>query len=181
MLQPVDGSDGVEVSDVEPDTRGERLELLTVVRALESLDQPSRVTLLGCCRYVEQGIMYGVAEWKENDWRWECFGQMTPVRDTDLWQRMDRLLQIHQVDCRRRRFDAEHELLSGPHWDLQKTAKGRLGGIREIVWVKCHARLNAWRKGGVTMISHWFRRAGVLARRVRSGREAIFTTCKHAG
>ena len=42
MLRPDDGSGAVEVADVEPDIWGERLDLLTVVRALESLDQPSR-------------------------------------------------------------------------------------------------------------------------------------------
>ena len=68
----------IEAADVEPDVWGERLDLLTAVRALESLDQPSWVTLVGCTRYVEQGILYGIAEWKENDWRWECFGQMVP-------------------------------------------------------------------------------------------------------
>ena len=144
VLRPVDGAAGVEVSDVEPDTRGERLELLTVVRALESLDQPSRVTLIGCIRYVEQGIQYGVAEWKDNGWSWEFFGQMTPVRDADLWQRMDRVLQFHRVDCRRRRFDAEHDPLNGPHWNLAKRGESWLDGIKGSSWVKYHARLEAW-------------------------------------
>ena len=73
-LRPLDGSTGYEVADVEPDIWGERLDLLTVVRALESLDQPSQVTLIGCTRYVEQGILYGVPDWRENGWRWEYFG-----------------------------------------------------------------------------------------------------------
>ena len=114
VLRPVDGSTEVEVADVEPDIWGERLDLLTVVRALESLDQPSRVTLIGCTRYVEQGILYGLAEWRENGWRWEYFGQMAPVRDADLWQRMDRILQFHRVDCGQRRFDAGHACWPAP-------------------------------------------------------------------
>ena len=48
VLQPVDGSAEIMATDVEPDVWGERLDLLTVVRALESLDQPSRVTVVGC-------------------------------------------------------------------------------------------------------------------------------------
>ena len=60
VLRPADGSPPIEAADVEPDVWGERLDLLTVVRALESLDQPSRVTLVGCTRYVEQGILYGL-------------------------------------------------------------------------------------------------------------------------
>ena len=101
-------------ADVEPDVWGERLDLLTVVRALESLDQPSRVTLVGCTRYVEQGIQYGLAEWRDNGWRWEYFGQMVPVRDADLWQRMDQILQFHRVECGQRRFDAGHNRLARP-------------------------------------------------------------------
>ena len=128
MLRPLDGSSEVEAADVEPDVWGERLDLLTVVRALESLDQPSWVTLIGCTRYVEQGVLYGLTEWKENGWRWECFGQMVPVRDIDLWQRMDRILQFHRVDCGQRRFDAGHGLLDGPHWELASKRR-RTGSV----------------------------------------------------
>ena len=139
VLRPIDGSAALEVADVEPDAWGERLDLLTVVRALESLDQPSRVTLLGCTRYVEQGIQYGLAEWRENQWRWEYFGQMVPVRDADLWQRMDRILQFHQVDCGQRRFDAGHNLLGRPPLEPGKTGR-KLGGshcrgqLAKILW-----------------------------------------------
>ena len=138
MLTPLDGSAEIEAADVEPDVWGERLDLLTVVRALESLDQPSWVTLIGCTRYVEQGIAYGIAEWRENGWRWECFGQMTPVRDIDLWQRMERALQFHRVDCRRRRFDGGHGLLDGPHWGWRR-GKELVGGLAGDKWVKCCA------------------------------------------
>ena len=133
LLRPEDGSPPIEAGDVEPDAWGERLDLLTAVRALESLDQPSRVTFVGCTRYVEQGILYGVAEWKLNDWRWECFGQMVPVRDSDLWQRMDRALQFHRVDCRRRRFDSGHTMPNSPTWKRQGVAEGVTSGIVRMV------------------------------------------------
>jgi len=124
---------------MEPNTWGERLDLLTVLRGLESLDQPSRVTLVGCSRYVEQGILYGLTEWRDNDWRWEYFGQMAPVRDADLWQRMDRVLQIHQVDCQRRRFDQGHDPVVAPHWNIAKGCKNWVDRIVEGEWVKCYA------------------------------------------
>ena len=141
VLRPVDGSAEITAADVEPDVWGERLDLLTVVRALESLDQPSRVTLVGCTRYVEQGIQYGLAEWKESGWRWEWFGQMVPVRDTDLWQRMDRILQYHRVDCGQRRFfDGGHGNLGGPHWNLpHDRGKTELSGLAGAKWVKYRA------------------------------------------
>jgi hypothetical protein len=144
VLRPLDGSPEIEAADVEPDVWGERLDLLTVVRALESLDQPSWVTLVGCTRYVEQGVVFGIAEWKESGWRWECFGQMTPVRDIDLWQRMDRILRFHRVDCGRRRFDAGHALLDGPHWGLAR-GKELIGGLAGDRWVKyCNLATAAW-------------------------------------
>jgi ribonuclease HI len=145
-LRPVDGSDAViEAADTEPDTWGERLDLLTVLRALESLDQPSRVTLIGCSRYVEQGILYGLAEWRENDWRWEYFGQMAPVRDADLWQRMDRVLQFHRVECSQRRFDAGHNRVAGPHWSMTKGCGNWVDRIVGGNWLKyCVPLVAAW-------------------------------------
>ncbi|MEN6406007.1 MAG: hypothetical protein ABFC77_06000 [Thermoguttaceae bacterium] len=136
-LRPVNGQDAViEVSDTEPFVWGERLNLLTVLRALESLDQPSRVTLVGSTQYVEQGISYGVTEWRENDWRWEYFGQMVPVRDADLWQRMDRVLRFHRVECRQRRFDAPHDTVGSHHWSMAGDYAGWANRITSNTWVK---------------------------------------------
>jgi len=103
-----DGSVEYEAADVEPEVHGERLDLLTVVRALESLDEPAQVTLVGCSSYVRQGLRYGLPEWRDNGWRWEYFGQMVPVKNGDLWQRLDRALRFHKIDCRHRRFDPPH-------------------------------------------------------------------------
>ena len=139
VLRPASGTPAVEVADVEPDIWGERLDLLTVVRALESLDQPSRVTLIGCTRYIEQGIQFGLSEWRENQWRWEYFGQMTPIRDADLWQRMDRILQFHRVDCGQRRFDAGHCLPAGHHIGLRRRNMKWLSGLPTADWVKHYA------------------------------------------
>ena len=105
VLESVDGSDKVEAHDTEPEVRGERLELLAVVRGLEALDQPSRVTLLTTSRYVTRGLRYGLNHWRDNGWRWERFGRLVPVKNLDLWQRVDRALRFHHVECRARRFD----------------------------------------------------------------------------
>ena len=113
VLRASDGSERLVADDVEPDTWGERLELLTVVRGLEALDQPSRVTLMTPSAYVREGIRYGVPEWRRNGWRWECFGQMIPVKNGDLWQRVDRLLRFHEVECRIWRLDPPHHAEGG--------------------------------------------------------------------
>jgi ribonuclease HI len=113
VLQADDGARQFEASDTEPGLQGERLDLLTVVRALESLDQPSQVTLVDCPDYVWKGVRFGLHEWSANGWQWEFFGRMVPVKNSDLWQRMDRALRFHDVECRRRRFDPPHHSLSG--------------------------------------------------------------------
>jgi ribonuclease HI len=113
-LKGDDGKPVFQASDREPDVRGERLELLAVVRGLEALAQPSRVTLLTPSRYVRRGIALGLAEWRNNGWSWEWYGQMTPVKNRDLWQRLDRAMSVHQVECRSWRFDPPHAV-AGSH------------------------------------------------------------------
>lgn len=105
VLETADGSARFEAADEEPDAELERLELLAVVRGLEALNQPSRVTLLTASRYVSRGFRFGLSEWRENDWHWERYGEMAPVKNGDLWRRVDRAMQFHQVECRIWRFD----------------------------------------------------------------------------
>ncbi len=105
VIRANDGPEEFEASDVDPDVRGQRLELLPVVLGLESLDQPSRVTLMTPSGYVREGIAHGIDEWSSNGWRWERFGKMVPVKNLDLWQRVDRAMKIHRVECRTWRID----------------------------------------------------------------------------
>ncbi len=107
-LQSPDGRDQLLASDEEPACEQDRLALLAVVRGLEALDQPSRVTLVTTNRYVRRGLRYGIEQWKDNGWTWERFGQMTAVKNADLWRRVDRALQYHQVNCRQWRVDPAH-------------------------------------------------------------------------
>ena len=79
-----------------------------MVRGLEALDQPSSVTLVTSSRYVNRGISYGLSDWGRNDWMWEHFGEMVPVKNRDLWQRLDRALKIHNMKGARYRFDGPH-------------------------------------------------------------------------
>jgi ribonuclease HI len=99
VLQSVGADDRLTAADTESSTRRSRLELLAVVRGLEALDRPSRVTLLTRSRYVSRGIRHQLAHWREHHWQWERFGTMTPIRDYDLWRRIDRALEFHSVEC----------------------------------------------------------------------------------
>ena len=105
-LRRPDGSKRFEAADAEPAVRGERLELLTVIRALESLDEPSRVTLVGCSPSIRRGVLYGLPEWRHNGWRWEFYGRMVPIKNGDLWQRLDCALEFHHLEYGRRQNEA---------------------------------------------------------------------------
>jgi len=105
-LSQIGGNESLAASAAEHIPCRERLELLAVVRGLEALDQPARVTLVTNSRYVNRGLKNGLAEWRAADWRWERFGQLVPVRNCDLWRRVDRALEFHELDCRLWRFDA---------------------------------------------------------------------------
>jgi ribonuclease HI len=105
VLQDVESRRRMVVSDEEDVTCGERLELLAVVRGLEALDGPARVTLVTKSRYVSRGLRFGMTEWRANDWQWERFGRVVPVKDHDLWQRVDRALLFHQVECQAWQFE----------------------------------------------------------------------------
>ena len=99
VLQSVGDDQRLTAADSESNTRRSRLELLAVVRGLEALDRPSRVTLLTRSRYVSRGIRRQLNQWREHQWRWERFGTMAPIRDCDLWKRIDRTLEFHSVEC----------------------------------------------------------------------------------
>ncbi len=114
VLQSVDGLDKIEAADVEPRMQGERLELLTVVRGLEALEQPSRVTIVTPSKYVSRGILNSLEEWRANDWHWESFGQMVPVKNQDLWRRIDRAMAFHHVECRAWRFEGVTDDFQSP-------------------------------------------------------------------
>ncbi len=108
VLEQLGSSNRVEVAEDEPGIWGERLQLLAVVRGLEALEQPSRVTLITPSRFVGNGIRRGLAMWRENGWQWEHFGEMAPIKHCDLWKRIDQALQFHQVNCRIWDFDEPH-------------------------------------------------------------------------
>lgn len=110
LLQSADGRERLEAEEAEPAVRGERLGLLAVVRALESLDRPSRVTLVACPDYVRRGLVYGLDDWRRQGWRWEWFDQLVPVRNSDLWQRMDRAMAFHRLEAAGWRFDPPHRV-----------------------------------------------------------------------
>jgi ribonuclease HI len=114
-LRTQDGAACLAAEDDETETSAERLELLAIVRGLEALDEPSRVTLVSAGRSISRGLRYGLAQWRESDWQWERFGQLTPVKNGDLWQRIDRAMAFHQVDWRDAPTTTDDLAHSSPH------------------------------------------------------------------
>lgn len=84
---------------------GNRLALLGVVRGLEALPEPGRVTLLTSSRYVSRGFRYGLPVWQDSNWNWERFGKRVPVKNDDLWRRIDHAMSFHSIDCRPWKFE----------------------------------------------------------------------------
>jgi ribonuclease HI len=133
----------LEIDDIEPNTQGERLELLCVLRALEALEGPRQVTLFTASNYVREGIRYGLEDWRRDDWQWESFGEMVPVRNDDLWRRIDRTLKFHEVHCRPLRelelcesglpesvsvLEDENEISPTTDWTADRTVERALVG-----------------------------------------------------
>jgi ribonuclease HI len=112
MLRSLGSEDCFTTADEEPNGNKSRIELLAVVRGLEALDGPSRVTLVTRSRYVARGIRRELNHWREKRWHWERFGRVVPIRDHDLWQRVDRALQFHEIECVTWRFEKAPDLSS---------------------------------------------------------------------
>lgn len=108
-LTAADGSAELTANDVEEGLHGDRLDLLAVVRALEALDQPSLVTLVAGARSVRRVLDEGLDEWRRMGWMWESYGEMVPIKNRDLWMRLDRALGFHKLETRRVfRIDQAH-------------------------------------------------------------------------
>ncbi|CAK0777494.1 ribonuclease HI [Gammaproteobacteria bacterium] len=85
------------LSGAERHTTNNRMELMAAIQGLEALRRPSRVCLYTDSQYVQKGITQWVANWKRNGWRTKGSG---PVKNVDLWLRLDTVCTLHQVDWR---------------------------------------------------------------------------------
>ncbi len=89
----------------EAATTNNRMELMAVIRALEALKRPSRVRLYTDSQYVQQGISSWIHSWKRRGWR---TASKEPVKNIDLWQRLDELASRHEVEWHWVRGHAGH-------------------------------------------------------------------------
>lgn len=84
-----------ELSGGAPDTTNNRMEMMAAIRAIESLKRPVRARVHTDSVYLRDGITRWLGKWKVNGWRTSA---RKPVRNMDLWQRLDAALADHDVE-----------------------------------------------------------------------------------
>ena len=83
-----------ELMGGEAHTTNNRMELMAAISALEALTRPCLVDIHTDSQYVRNGIMSWIKQWKHNGWR---TADKKPVKNIDLWQRLDAALERHTV------------------------------------------------------------------------------------
>ena len=83
-----------ELSGGEADTTNNRMELMAAISALETLSRVSEITVVTDSTYVKNGVTQWIHGWKRNGWR---TADKKPVKNADLWQRLDTAQARHTV------------------------------------------------------------------------------------
>ena len=89
------GSSEKELFGFEKDTTNNRMELMAAIQALEALKRPCKVNLTTDSQYVRRGISEWMDDWKKRGWKTAA---KKPVKNKDLWQRLDEAAAKHQVE-----------------------------------------------------------------------------------
>jgi ribonuclease HI len=96
-----------ELKGGEAHTTNNRMELMAAIMALEALKRPCDVDLHTDSEYLRQGITDWIGGWKRNGWRTAA---RKPVKNTDLWQRLDAAVGRHTVHWHWVRGHSGHDL-----------------------------------------------------------------------
>lgn len=95
-----------ELSGGEGLTTNNRMELMAAISALESLSRASRITVVTDSAYVKNGVTGWIHGWKRNGWK---TADNKPVKNVELWQRLEQAQARHQVEWRWIKGHAGHE------------------------------------------------------------------------
>jgi len=79
----------------DPDTTNNRMELMAAIQALEALKKPCTVRLHSDSVYLLKGITEWLPNWKKRGWK---TANKRPVKNVDLWQRLDTAITLHQIE-----------------------------------------------------------------------------------
>ena len=94
LRHPATGKE-LEQSGGEPDTTNNRMELMAAIMGLEALKRPCRVRIHTDSQYLRDGITRFIHAWKKNGWK---TADKKPVKNIDLWQRLEAAMKPHQVE-----------------------------------------------------------------------------------
>jgi ribonuclease HI len=86
-----------ELSGGEAETTNNRMELLAAISVLEALDRASALIVVTDSAYVKNGVTGWIHGWKRNGWK---TSDRKPVKNVDLWQRLDEAQARHRVEWR---------------------------------------------------------------------------------
>jgi ribonuclease HI len=84
-----------ELMGGEAVTTNNRMELIAAISALEALERPATITIVTDSAYVKNGVTRWIHGWKRNGWR---TAEGKPVKNADLWQRLDAAQARHRVN-----------------------------------------------------------------------------------
>ena len=94
-----------ELGGYDPDTTNNRMEMMAAIAGLEALKRPCRVRLYSDSQYLRDGITKWIHDWKRRGWR---TAEKQPVKNMDLWQRLEAATARHVVDWQWVRGHAGH-------------------------------------------------------------------------
>lgn len=83
-----------DLSGGEPSTTNNRMEMSAAIGVLETLPHPAQIEIYTDSQYLRDGITLWMTNWKKNGW---MTSDKKPVKNKDLWLRLDELVTIHQV------------------------------------------------------------------------------------
>ncbi|EBA04401.1 ribonuclease HI [Rhodobacterales bacterium HTCC2150] len=95
-----------ELCGGEQETTNNRMELMAAISALENLSRPSTLTIITDSVYVKNGVTQWVHGWKRNGWK---TASKKPVKNEELWKRIDEAQARHQVTWKWIKGHAGHE------------------------------------------------------------------------
>ena len=91
------GNHEKKIYGYDEETTNNRMELTAAIRALEVLSRACSVILITDSQYVRQGITQWMEGWKKKGWKTAA---KKPVKNKDLWERLDALVSIHDIEWR---------------------------------------------------------------------------------
>ena len=96
LRHPASGSQK-EMSGGAASTTNNQMELQAVIEGLSALTKTTKVEVITDSKYVAQGATEWMPNWKRNGWKRKVGKSLKPLKNAEIWQKLDTLLQTHEV------------------------------------------------------------------------------------